>query len=156
MVSFGRTLGLAAALTLGAATGIAQQSIHTHIFPDVSAAHGDVTAAFHQARKEHKRVLLDFGGDWCPDCQILNLYFHQPENLDLLNQHYVLVDVNIGRQDTNLDIAQKYGIDVTKGVPALAVLTPGGKVLYGKEQSAFRDARNMQSSDVHKFLEQWK
>ena len=56
-------------------------------------------------RKEKKRVLLDFGGNWCGDCQVLEIYFHDPANRSLLEANYVLVPVNIGRYDENLDIA---------------------------------------------------
>ena len=73
-------------------------------------------------RKEKKRVLLDFGGNWCGDCQVLEIYFHDPANRSLLEANYVLVPVNIGRYDENLDIAARYGVPVSKGVPALAVL----------------------------------
>ncbi len=128
---------------------------HAHIYPDVSAAGGDIDAALQTAKREHKRVLLDFGGDWCGDCQVLNLYFHQPENQALLEKNYVLVDVNVGRIDQNLEIGAKYGANLKKGVPALAVLQPNGDSLYG-QSGQFSDMRHMESSSVHQFLEQWK
>ena len=157
MKKFGKVAAIAAALIFGSATSLAQGAAsHAHIYPEISAAHGDILAALKQARKEHKRVLLDFGGDWCGDCQVLNLYFHQPENLALLNQHYVLVDVNIGRIDQNLDLGEKYGVDLKKGVPALAVVSANGKVIYAQKQGEFEDMRHMDSSSVHVFLNTWK
>ena len=66
--------------------------------------------------------MVDFGGNWCGDCQVLDIYFHNPENRPILESNFVLVHVNIGHMDENLDIAERYGIPVTKGVPALAVL----------------------------------
>ena len=36
-----------------------------HIYSDSADPKADIAAALVQARKEHKRVLLDFGGDWC-------------------------------------------------------------------------------------------
>ena len=129
---------------------------HAHIYPEVEAAPNDIDAALRTAKQEHKRVLLDFGGDWCGDCQVLNLYFHQPENLDLLNKHYVLVDVNVGHFDRNLDLGQKYGVDITHGVPALAVLRADGKPVYSQNGGEFRDMRHMESASVHEFLEKWK
>jgi thiol:disulfide interchange protein len=135
----------------------AQQSLRAHIYPDVSAAKSDIQGALATARHEHKRVLLDFGGDWCGDCQVLNLYFHQPENLKLLNDHFVLVDVNIGGHiDQNLDLGEKYGVVLKKGVPALAVLSSSGKVIYGQKNGEFEDMRHMDPSSVHAFLEKWK
>jgi len=51
-----------------------------HIYPAIDAAEADIQAALAEARRTHKRVIVDFGGDWCPDCQVLNIYFHQSPN----------------------------------------------------------------------------
>lgn len=127
---------------------------HAHIYPDVQAARPDIQAALAKARREHKRVLLDFGGDWCPDCQVLNIYFHQGRNAEILARHFVLVDVNIGHMDQNLDIAHKYGVPV-QGVPALAVVDPSGKVIYAQSKE-FADMRHMDPQSVTDFLNKWK
>jgi thiol:disulfide interchange protein len=129
-------------------------AVRAHIFPDVSQAQADIDAALVKARHEHKRVILDFGGDWCGDCQVLNIYFHQSPNAELLEKHFVLVDVNIGRMDANLDIAHKYGVPV-QGVPALAVLSPTGKVIYSQNKE-FADMRHMDPQSVTEFLNKWK
>ena len=151
---------LMAAITWGqSATAWGQATApipHAHIYPDVQAAHTDIQAALAKARKEHKRVILDFGGDWCPDCQVLNIYFHQSPNKELLEKYYVLVDVNIGHIDQNIDIGDKYGVVLKKGVPAMAVLRPDGTVVYGQKNGEFENMRNMQSSDLTTFLEAWK
>lgn len=127
---------------------------HAHIYPDVQAARPDIQAALAKARHEHKRVILDFGGDWCGDCQVLNIYFHQSPNAEILAKHFVLVDVNIGKMDANLDIAHQYGVPV-QGVPALAVLAPSGKVIYSQNKE-FADMRNMDPHSVTEFLNKWK
>lgn len=148
-----KLLALAALLTVG--TGQAFSATRD-IYPDPSRAKADLTAALKIAASTHKRILLDFGGNWCPDCQMLNLYFHDQTNRPLLEANFVLVDVNIGHMDANLDIAQKYEIPLNKGVPALAVLSDTGQLLYSQKGGEFEDMRNMQSSAVTKFLLQWK
>ncbi len=150
--------GAILSLILGSAAVVAQQQPlpHAHIYPDVSAAQADIDAALSTAKRQHKRVLLDFGGDWCGDCQVLNVYFHQPDNQPLLDKNFVLVDVNVGRRiDQNLDIGTKYGVNLKKGVPALAVLKPNGTSIYG-QSGEFSDMRHMESASVHQFLEKWK
>jgi thiol:disulfide interchange protein len=125
-----------------------------HIYPDVGVARSDIQAALVKARSEHKRVILDFGGDWCPDCQVLNIYFHQSPNAELLEKNFVLVDVNIGHMDQNLDVAHKYGVPVS-GVPALAVVDPSGKVIYAQTKE-FSSMRHMEPQAVTDFLNKWK
>lgn len=147
-----------AAVVLGLAAGVANGQTpipRKQIYPTIEAAPGQIKAAIAEAHRTHKRVILDFGGDWCPDCQVLDIYFHQSPNAELLEKYFVEVKVNIGREDANLDIATKYGVPMPHGVPALAVLDGNGKLLYaqGKE---FSDMRNMQSSALTDFLNKWK
>ena len=126
------------------------------IYPDGAQAAQDIAAALARAGKEKKRVLLDFGGNWCGDCQVLEIYFHDAANRALLEQNYVLVPVNIGRYDENLDIAARYGVPVTKGVPALAVLDPSGQLIYSQRNAEFEAMRKVDSASVTAFLLQWK
>src|SRR5580658_3549524 len=100
------------------------------IYPDPAQARADVASALRTAAQTHKRVLLDFGGDWCGDCQVLDIYFHDEKNRPLLEAGFVLVHVNIGHMDANVDIAEKYQIPLQRGVPALAVLSDKGVLLY--------------------------
>ncbi len=127
-----------------------------HIYSETADPKAEIAAALIQARTEHKRVLLDFGGDWCGDCQVLDIYFHQAPNDELLSKSYILVHVWIGRMDHNLDIAEKYGVPINKGVPALAVLDAKGSVLYSQKTGEFEDMRHMDTSSVTEFLEKWK
>jgi hypothetical protein len=86
----------------------------------------------------------------------LDIYFHRPPNASLLADNFVLVDVNVGRYDKNLDLAQKYGIPLQKGVPALAVLDAHGRVIYSQRQGEFEAMRKMDPNSVTEFLEHWK
>jgi len=141
---------IAFAVLLMVAAGPAQ-SANRQIYPDPAQAKADLAAA-----QTHKRILLDFGGDWCGDCQVLDLYFHDAKNLPILEANFILVHVNIGHMDANVDIAEKYGIPLHKGVPALAVLSEKGALLYSQKGGEFEDMRNLQSAALTSFLVQWK
>src|ERR1700690_3985729 len=78
------------------------------IFPAPENAESDIAAALHSAAASHKRVVLDFGGNWCVDCQVLDIFLHDTANLPILEANYVLVHVNIGQLDRNLNIAARY------------------------------------------------
>ena len=60
------------------------QFTRKHLYDQNADSKTLIAAGLKQAKAEHKRVLLDFGGDWCGDCQVLDIYFHQPDNVDLL------------------------------------------------------------------------
>lgn len=146
-------LALGAALLL--AVGVARPA-NREIYPSPAQAKTDLTAALKAAAETHKRVLIDFGGNWCGDCQVLDLYFHDAKNLPLLESNFVLVHVNIGHMDENVDIAERYDVPLKRGVPALAVLNEKGKLLYSQKQGEFEAMRRMDSSSVTEFLVQWR
>ena len=114
----------------------------------------DIRRALLAAGKQHKNVLLDFGGNWCIDCHVLDNAFHQPRIAPLLNDNYIVVHVDVGKYDKNLDLAKKYHVDLQKGVPSLAVLDALGKVLYATGD--FERARMMSEDDVIHFLDKWR
>lgn len=144
---------VAAGFALAAA---AANSADRDIYPDPAQARADVAAALKSAAATHKRVLLDFGGNWCGDCQVLDIYFHNDANRPILESNFVLVHVNIGHMDENVDLAQKYKVPLERGVPALAVLSEYGKLLYSQRSGEFEAMRRMESSAVTQFLVQWK
>ena len=100
-----------------------------HIYLETANPSADIAAALTQAKREHKRVIVDFGGDWCGDCQALDIYLHQAPNDALLADHFV---------------------------PALAVLDGNGTVVYAQKAGEFEDMRHMEPGSVTEFLEKWK
>jgi thioredoxin 1 len=156
MRSFRTLLLQAIGVCFALAVSAVAQSGSVALYSDTADAKADIRDALAQAKQEHKRVILDFGGNWCGDCHVLDIYFHDPSNLHLLNENYKLVDVNIGHYDKNVDVAKSYGIPLEKGVPALVVLAPSGKVLYAQTHGEFEKMRQLESSDITKFLMQWR
>lgn len=127
------------------------------IYPPASAAQADVAAALKEAASTHRRVIVDFGGDWCTDCKVLDIRFREPVNAQLLQRHYVVVRVNVGDKGIkeNFDLADRFGIPLRKGVPALAVLEGDGRVVYSQRNGEFESMRSMDSASVTQFLRQW-
>jgi|ERR1700733_7683029 len=146
---------LVALVSLALAAGTAS-SAGREIYPDPAQARADLAAALKTAAENHKRVLIDFGGNWCGDCQVLDIYFHNDANRPILESNFVLVHVNIGHMDANVDIALHYRVPLGKGVPALAVLSENGKLLFSQQTGQFESMRRMEPSAVTQFLVQWK
>ena len=131
-------------------------ALERQIYPAPEQASADIAAAIKTAAAKHRRVILDFGGNWCPDCQALDTYFHDAVNQPILEADFLLVHVNIGRMDQNLDIAERYRIPLEKGVPALAVLDADGRLIYSQRTGEFESMGRMKSSAVTQFLDRWK
>jgi thiol:disulfide interchange protein len=128
-------------------------TVNKHLYSENADARADIAAALKQARHEHKRVILDFGGDWCGDCQLLDIYYRQSPNAELIAKHFIVVHVDIGHMDRNVDVAEKYHVPIKKGVPALAVLDSYGKLLYSEHDKEFE---HTSPEAVTAFLNRWK
>ncbi len=146
---------IALAALLAVVAGKAQSATHD-IYPDPAEARADLAMALKTAAVTHKRILLDFGGNWCGDCQVLDIYFRDPANRQILEANFVLVHINIGMTDANLALAKRYKIPLEKGVPALAILSENGTLLYSQKGGEFEAMRRMESSAVTRFLVRWK
>ena len=126
------------------------------LYHDAREAPAEIAAALAAATKDHKRVLLVFGGNWCYDCHVLDTAFHSKEIAPLVNENYHVVHVNVGDYDKNLDLAKKYEIPLEKGVPSLAVLDPNGKLIVSQKKGEFESTTRIGPENVIEFLNYWK
>lgn len=109
-----------------------------------------------QKCKPTRNVVLVFGANWCPDCHALDAHMRKPELAALIRDGFVVVNIDVGRMNKNVDVAQRYGVPVKRGIPALAVLDARGKLLYAMDQGQFSNARHMSYENIRAFFQQWK
>lgn len=131
-------------------------SLTANLFPAGIPARAEIARAVARARQDHKRVLLVFGANWCYDCHVLNLALRHSQLAPLFQAAYEMVDINVGEFNTNLDIAREYQVPLKKGIPALAVLSSSGKLLYSQQDGQFQAARALGPEDLIRFLNRWK
>ena len=139
-----------------AARTLPQPTVRRDLYPEGVDAKAEIAEALESAKKTRRRVLLIFGGNWCYDCHVLDAAFHSKEIEPTLNRNFIVVHVNIGEYDKNLDLADKYGIPLKKGVPAAAVLKGDGTLVVSQKNQEFEKARSMTTDAVLAFLEKWK
>jgi thiol:disulfide interchange protein len=128
----------------------------TDLYPANADAKKDIAAALEKAAPENKRVILIFGGNWCYDCHVLDQALHRGDPARIMQQSYLLVHVDIGEGNKNLDLVSKYKIPLDKGVPALVVLKSDGSMVYWSGYGEFEAARKMIKKDLVAFLNHWK
>ncbi len=125
-----------------------------HPYDEPAAGHSAVDAAFEQARRDHKRVLIDFGANWCPDCRMLAGVMRLGQLQPWIEQNFVPVSVNVDHFNVNMDIARRYGVTV-KAIPTVLIVTPEGKLLNGDGTLVLGNARTMSSQAVVDQIAAW-
>jgi len=87
---------------------------------ELSAA---LEAAKVSARANDRRILLDFGADWCSDCREVLRLAHEPAVAALLADQYETIVIDVGRFDRHTELLEHYGID---HIATLVVLDANG------------------------------
>jgi thioredoxin 1 len=127
------------------------------LYSEPREAEAELKTALAKAAKEHKRVLVVFGGNWCYDCHVLDATFHSKAFAPLVDGSYVVVHINIGEEGKdNNDLAARLGVALDKGVPSLGVLEPDGRVVYAQKNGEFEATEKIGPDDIRAFLEKWK
>jgi thioredoxin 1 len=98
-------------------------------YDETSDAKADLKRALIQAHDSKKKVLVVFGANWCPDCRRLDKAIYDNSG-KLGDNKFVIVKVDVGNFDKNLDLANAYDNPIKKGIPAAVVLAADNEMLY--------------------------
>lgn len=128
----------------------------TELYPADADAKKEIEAALTTAHAENKRVILIFGGNWCYDCHVLDQALHEGEAEKIVKESFLLVHVNIGEGDKNLDLIKKYETTLGSGVPTVVIIDDEGRVIYSSTKGEFEAARQIMKKDLVAFLKKWK
>ncbi|MCK6494932.1 MAG: thioredoxin family protein [Candidatus Omnitrophica bacterium] len=123
-----------------------------NLYDEKADASRQVADALHEARQDHKHVLIQWGGNWCPWCFKLHAVLESDRSLrGLLRAEYVYVPI----ESKNVDLAASYKAPVNS-VPFLTVLDADNKVLANQPTDPLEDGDHYDAAKVKAFLEQWK
>ena len=129
------------------------------IFDPHEKAEKLIDVAVTKATREHKRVLLLFGANWCPWCRRLHRALDSNRVTGLLKKNFVLVLVDANSRndkDRNSGVIERYGNPLQYGLPVFVVLDSKGKQLTTKETASL--AANTDAEEAERvvvFLDQW-
>jgi len=137
ITGFSVILGFAVWLGLHISWGYAEinkveQMQQAQLAPEPDDGDTLVADALAMARKDGKRVLLQFGSHGCTWCHILQKVLQTDPGImaELKSDYvYVLIDITRGR---NKDVDSRYGNPTRNGVPVIVILDADGKQLVTK------------------------
>jgi len=127
------------------------------IYDEKADASADIAAAVARAAKENRRVLIQWGANWCGWCRQLHKLFKEDKTIARsLLYEYDVVLVDIGRFDKNLNVADRYKAFTdgfkTAGVPFLTILDGAGNVVLNQETSSLEAGQGHDPQKVLDFL----
>jgi len=131
-------------------------TVKTDLYPANADANKEIEGALKVASDTNQRVMLIFGGNWCYDCHVLDQALHEGDAGKIFKDHFLLVHVDIGEADKNLDLVKKYETTLDFGVPTVVLLNGSGRVIYSSTKGEFEPARKMMKKDLLAFLNEWK
>jgi thiol-disulfide isomerase/thioredoxin len=132
--------------------------------PDIYDGSADAAAQIEQAlkiaKRDNKRVLLQFGANWCGWCHKLHELIKTDQDIKkTLSFEYevVMIDVdNRGGPRRNQAVNDRYGNPIKHGLPVLVVLDADGKQLVTQETGSLEKGAEHDPAKVLAFLNQWK
>lgn len=113
-----------------------------------------ISDALAMAGKQDKRVLLQFGANWCGWCKKLHALFESDKTInELLKTNYVvaLIDVNNGH---NGDLYKKYAAE-SSGIPFIVILDSNGNHLITQHTAVLEEGDHHSPEKVLAFLKEW-
>jgi len=124
-------------------------------YDDKADAPRDLAAALKTAKRDGRLVLLDFGANWCPDCRALGALFNDPKVKPFLDAHYILVPIDVGRWNKNMELSKQYGEPTQAGIPAVVILGGDGRQHASTGDGALANARTATPEQVLALLQRW-
>jgi protein disulfide-isomerase len=121
-------------------------------YDDAADAKAAISQSLAEAARAKVPVLVVFGANWCGDCKMLDIAMKSGTSAELIKRDYRVVKVDVGRFDRNVDIAERYGVPLKRGIPAVAVLSPVGEVLHATRGGELADARKMGEDGVLEYF----
>ena len=97
-------------------------------------------------------IVVVFGANWCGDCRALDKAMKQGASASLLETDFRIIKVDVGRFNKNVDVANSYGVPLSNGIPAIAIISSANKVLYVTKEGELANARQMGDEGIYRFF----
>ena len=100
-----------------------------------------------------KQPIIIFGGNWCPDCRILEGTLQLPTIKKYMIKHYKIMHVDIGRYDKNMNLISYFKIPEEEGVPRILVFDNKKNILNMDSTQEWRTARDRNKQEIFNYFE---
>ena len=114
----------------------------------------DIQNAIAEAKRTHKRIILDVGGEWCSWCHALDRFYAAHADLSAFrDKNYVWLKINYSPENRNKEVLSRY--PAIQGYPHLFVLDQDGKLLHSQDTSPLEEGKSYNLDRMFEFLKKW-
>ncbi len=136
-------------------SGYAHSPDSTLYNPQANAT-ADIAQAVAKARKAHKFVLIQAGGNWCIWCLRFNHFVTTDPQLDsALNAGFIFYHLNYSKENKNIPVFAHYGFPQRFGFPVFIILDGNGKRLNTQDSEYLEEGKGYSREKVLAFLRNW-
>jgi len=124
--------------------------------PEADAAK-DIDEAVVKAKKEHKYVLIQAGGNWCKWCLEFHRLCKADVQLDsIINSNFVWYHLNYSKENKNESVFRKYRFPQRFGFPVFLILDDNGNLIHIQNSEYLEDGgSSYDKKKTMSFLSAW-
>ena len=100
-----------------------------------------------------KQPIIIFGGNWCPDCRILEGTLQLPTIKKYMIEHYEIMHVDVGRYDKNMNLISYFKIPKEEGVPRVLVFDNKKNILNMESTKEWTTARDRKQQEIFNYFQ---
>jgi len=100
-----------------------------------------------------KQPIIIFGGNWCPDCRILEGTLQLPTIKKYMIEHYEILHVDVGRYDKNMNLISYFKIPKEEGVPRVLVFDNKKNILNMESTKEWTTARDRKQQEIFNYFQ---
>ncbi len=101
-----------------------------------------------------KQPVVIFGGNWCPDCRILDGTLKMPSIESFMSEHFEIMHIDVGRYDKNMELMDYFGVAREKGVPRVIVFDKEMNILNSSSTKEWTTVRDRKMQDVFDYFQE--
>lgn len=121
-------------------------------YDETADAYEMVADARQQARETGTFLMITFGANWCMDCRTLYHNLKTDDVKSYTDGLFHFANVDIGKFNNNRELAERLGVDLTRGIPVAIFFDPAGNKIGTTNDGQLEPARFYTSKQILKFV----
>ena len=113
----------------------------------------DIERFLDSSINKSKQPIIIFGGNWCPDCRILEGTLQLPTIKKYMIEHYEILHVDVGRYDKNMNLISYFKIPKEEGVPRVLVFDTNKNILNMESTKEWTTARDRKQQEIFNYFQ---